>query len=175
MGTGSALRNRLEPFSASVSCCASSLASTSPSEVSPLLFSNKRWVRHDDEITYASLLYESLSSTVRYSLCRTKTVGKWNIFLSMVWGGIYSSRGYQISHFHRLLMNGRTTFLIRVFPQVGTVKEGMGEFFSSRLTKKQRKKTLVDELLVADESFRYAYIERSFMRALPARSLMTSY
>lgn len=38
--------------------------------------------------------------------------------------------------------------------QVGTVKEGLGEFFSARLTKKERKRTLVDEMLVADEKVR---------------------
>ncbi len=43
------------------------------------------------------------------------------------------------------------------FPgQVGTVKEGPAEYFSSRMTNKERKKTLVDELLVADEAFRWA-------------------
>ncbi|CAM9662805.1 unnamed protein product [Sphacelaria rigidula] len=41
------------------------------------------------------------------------------------------------------------------FMQVGTVKEGPGEYFSARLTNKERKKTLVDELLVADEKFRF--------------------
>lgn len=49
---------------------------------------------------------------------------------------------------------------IRVIGQVGTVKEGLGEFFSARLSKKERKKTLVDELLVADEKFRCAKLER---------------
>lgn len=38
--------------------------------------------------------------------------------------------------------------------QIGTVKEGPAEYFSSRLTNKERKKTLVDELLVADDAFR---------------------
>lgn len=42
---------------------------------------------------------------------------------------------------------------------MGTVKEGLGEFFSARLSKKERKKTLVDELLVADEKFRCAKLE----------------
>lgn len=42
-----------------------------------------------------------------------------------------------------------------MFVQVGTVKEGPGEYFSARLTNKERKKTLVDELLVADEDFRF--------------------
>lgn len=39
--------------------------------------------------------------------------------------------------------------------QIGTVKEGPAEYFSSRMTNKERKKTLVDELLVADDAFRY--------------------
>lgn len=39
--------------------------------------------------------------------------------------------------------------------QIGTVKEGPSEYFSSRMTNKERKKTLVDELLVADDAFRY--------------------
>ncbi|CAM9206603.1 unnamed protein product [Ascophyllum nodosum] len=47
------------------------------------------------------------------------------------------------------------------FMQVGTVKESAAEFFSSRLTKKERKKTLVDELLVADETFR-AYAKNQY-------------
>lgn len=38
--------------------------------------------------------------------------------------------------------------------QIGTVKEGPAEYFSSRMTNKERKKTLVDELLVADDAFR---------------------
>lgn len=46
--------------------------------------------------------------------------------------------------------------------QVGTVKEGPGEYFSSRLTKKERKKTLVDELLVADEQFRFVLLFHPF-------------
>lgn len=36
------------------------------------------------------------------------------------------------------------------------MKEGPAEYFSSRMTNKERKKTLVDELLVADDAFRYA-------------------
>ena len=36
------------------------------------------------------------------------------------------------------------------------MKEGPAEYFPSRMTNKERKKTLVDELLVADEAFRYA-------------------
>lgn len=45
--------------------------------------------------------------------------------------------------------------------QVGTVIEGPTEFFSSRLTKRERKQTIVDELL-ADEDAR-GYYKRRFM------------
>lgn len=37
------------------------------------------------------------------------------------------------------------------------MKEGPAEYFSSRMTNKERKKTLVDELLVADDAFRYNF------------------
>jgi hypothetical protein len=37
--------------------------------------------------------------------------------------------------------------------QVGTVIEGPGEYYSSRIPKKDRKKTLVEELL-ADDKFK---------------------
>lgn len=47
--------------------------------------------------------------------------------------------------------------------QVGTVVEGTGEFFSSRLTKKQRKSTLAEELM-ADEKIRN-YTKRKFKEA----------
>jgi hypothetical protein len=36
------------------------------------------------------------------------------------------------------------------FSQVGTVIEGPGEFFSGRITKKERKKNLVDETLALE-------------------------
>jgi seryl-tRNA synthetase len=39
------------------------------------------------------------------------------------------------------------TFKLPEFSQVGTIVEGPTEFFSSRLTNKERKKTLVDEAL----------------------------
>ncbi|CAN0072161.1 unnamed protein product [Ectocarpus sp. 13 AM-2016] len=45
--------------------------------------------------------------------------------------------------------------------QIGTVKEGPSEYFSSRMTNKERKKTLVDELLVADDAFR-AYSKNQY-------------
>jgi hypothetical protein len=45
--------------------------------------------------------------------------------------------------------------------QMGTVIEGPTEFFSSRLTKRERKQTIVDELL-ADEEAR-GYYKRRFM------------
>jgi hypothetical protein len=47
------------------------------------------------------------------------------------------------------------------FFQMGTVIEGPTEFFSSRMTKKERKQTIVDELL-ADEEAR-GYYKRRFM------------
>lgn len=37
--------------------------------------------------------------------------------------------------------------------QVGTVVEGPGEFYSARIPRKQRKRTIVEELL-ADEKFK---------------------
>ncbi|KAI8872919.1 Fcf2 pre-rRNA processing, partial [Ramicandelaber brevisporus] len=41
------------------------------------------------------------------------------------------------------------------YMQVGTVVEGATEFYSSRLTKKQRKPTLVDQLLADHETRSY--------------------
>lgn len=42
------------------------------------------------------------------------------------------------------------------FSQIGTIIEGPTEFYSARLTKKERKKTLVDEILEAErESGRF--------------------
>jgi len=43
---------------------------------------------------------------------------------------------------------------------VGTVIEGPGEYFSSRLTRKERKQTIVDEIL-ADKSIR-DYAKRTY-------------
>lgn len=45
--------------------------------------------------------------------------------------------------------------------QVGTVIEGPTEFFSSRLTKRERKQTIVDELLADDEA--RGYYKRRFL------------
>lgn len=45
--------------------------------------------------------------------------------------------------------------------QMGTIIEGPTEFFSSRMTKRERKQTIVDELL-ADEEAR-GYYKRRFM------------
>ena len=42
------------------------------------------------------------------------------------------------------------------FVQVGTVIEGSGEFYSSRLTKKQRRTNLLDEVLADTDTSRYA-------------------
>lgn len=39
--------------------------------------------------------------------------------------------------------------------QVGTIIEGPTEFFSARLTKKERKQTIVEELLADEESRQY--------------------
>lgn len=39
--------------------------------------------------------------------------------------------------------------------QMGTVVEGATEFFSSRLTRKERKRTIVDELLADDKARTY--------------------
>lgn len=59
--------------------------------------------------------------------------------------------------YFRLLksVDDRVDFLIY---QVGTVIESASEFFSSRLTKKERKATLVDELLSDDHLRAYRYV-----------------
>lgn len=44
--------------------------------------------------------------------------------------------------------------------QVGTVIEGPTEYFSARLTKKERKQTIVDELMADEES--RSYYKRKF-------------
>ncbi|CAM9276139.1 unnamed protein product [Choristocarpus tenellus] len=54
------------------------------------------------------------------------------------------------------------------FVQVGTVKDGPMDRPSGRLTKKQRKQTLVDELLVGDEKFR-DYSKRQYLSIQDAK------
>lgn len=39
--------------------------------------------------------------------------------------------------------------------QIGTVIEGPTEFYSSRLTRKERKKTIIDELMADEEAKKY--------------------
>lgn len=53
-----------------------------------------------------------------------------------------------------VVMGAQTLAPIAATAQIGTVIEGPTEYFSGRLTKKQRKQTIVDEIL-ADRKIRY--------------------
>jgi hypothetical protein len=56
--------------------------------------------------------------------------------------------------------------------QVGTVIEGPGEYYSSRIPKKDRKKTLVEELL-ADDKFK-KYQKKKYMELMKKKQMINS-
>lgn len=48
--------------------------------------------------------------------------------------------------------------IVRSIPQIGTVMDDAADFYHARVPKKERKKTLVDELLADAEAYKYMSI-----------------